>query len=250
MVGLPGGAKAAQPSRREQSNHPPFPAPQTHVPLALRAVAPSAYPTNASEFGASLRALRGVGLGTLASEQSGNLVLSKSQLHRYESGQLLPPLKHAEHLDRLYRANGWVAMTLRTLWRPRWDPWAQGEERCIRLHAVSWPAPYSGPVWIKIKPAASWADQTHQVVLEWGPWLQDVTLHLPVGGVVLMTGKSADLDGVSRTCNVTTSPPTFLLHGAGDDLSEEVVRDIRRGWAKAPHEAPADEYKHGPSASE
>lgn len=72
-------------------------------------------PASGMEFGAGLRALRGVSLRELEARQAqgcGSLVLLKSQLQRYETGQLLPPLRYAAHLDDLYGADRWVRLSL------------------------------------------------------------------------------------------------------------------------------------------
>lgn len=171
-----------------------------------------AVPSTSQEFGAGLRALRTVGLRCLASEQTTGgvdcLVLSKSQLARYESGETLPPLKYADHLDGLYQAEGWVTMSLHALWRPRWNPWAAE-------HGVA---------------KASHAGQMHRLTLDWGPWTQDIQDLIEAHGIVLLTGKSAGANGVAVTCNLTSSPSTFALFGVGENLEGEKVKDIRRDW--------------------
>lgn len=157
-------------------------------------------PSTPEEFGRGLRALRTVSLRTLAERQAprGSLVLSKSQLDRYEKG-LLPPLKYAQHLDDLYEARGWVIIALRGLWRSSWDPWGM-ESAANTVHADAWPPQYSGMVWIKIKPLSENAGELHHFLLHWGIWSRCVK-ERPLGeaGLVLMTGKAKDLGGLLRT---------------------------------------------------
>lgn len=209
-------------------------------------------PTTAAEFGQGLRALRSVGLGRLARRQVGSedydLVLSKSSLARYESGQVLPALEYAEHLDRLYEADGWVMMTLRSLWRPKWDPWHLDHGVSSRFHAGNWPAPYGGPVWIAVKPRPENVGLFHAIRLEWGPWERRHQCLLAEEGVVLMTGKAPDSDGVSRTCNVTTDRPVFVLFGAHEASGGADPVDVRRGWVIANEGVSASEATHGPSS--
>ena len=110
-------------------------------------------PNDAQELGASMAALRGrVSLRKLEARQvsgPGLLVLSKTTLHRYERGEVLPPLNYAAHLDDLYNAEGWLEMSISSLWRPRWNPWTEDHGTASRLHAGRWPAPQQGPVWVK-----------------------------------------------------------------------------------------------------
>lgn len=160
-------------------------------------------------------------------------VLTKSTLSRYETGTL-PPLDYAQHLDQLYDADGWIDMGLRTLWRPQWKPWEMPDAWPQRMHFMSWPADFSGLVWIKLIPAATTLpDTAHTVMLDWGPWARSVRAELPEHGVVLATGKAADPDGISRTLNLTSDLPIHILFGAGQVLEGESVIDIREGWSLA-----------------
>ncbi|WP_155918435.1 hypothetical protein [Marmoricola sp. URHB0036] len=65
-------------------------------------------------------------------------------------------------------------------------------------------------------------------------------------GVVLATGKAADIDGISRTCNVTCDPASFTLFGAGEVLDGETTLDIHRGWEKVNPSANETEFDTGP----
>ncbi len=195
--------------------------------LALYAI-----PSSPTEFGNGLRALRTVGLLKLARRQEvgpGRLVLSKSQLFRYEQGVLLPSLTYAEHLDELYEAEGWVKMSLRTLWRPKWNPWREDYGVASYRHAVDWPAPYRGMVWIQVKPLPENVGLLHRFILDWGPWTRLVQSFLSSEGVVLVTGKAPDGDGYSKTCNFGSNHKVFTIHGAGD-VEDEAIIDIRQGW--------------------
>lgn len=174
-------------------------------------------------------------------------VISRSQLSRYEHANL-PPLKHADHLDKLYGGGGWVAMSIKSLWRSRWDPWSgDSEEWARKNHFGCWPADYSGMVWIKIKPKPTEIDTTVEVDLEWGPWGNTITVDLPKEGVTIATGKARDADGISRTCNVQANRPVFTLFGAGEDLDNENVVDVRRGWSMRHPECAPNERQSGPA---
>jgi hypothetical protein len=204
------------------------------------------------EFGLGLRALRSVGVRRLAARQKpapGALVLSKSQLDRYERGAL-PPLQYARHLDTLYEAEGWVEMSIRSLWRPRWNPWTDDHGTARRIHAGRWPAQYGGLVWIKVKPQPEWVSHEHVIELEWGPWQRRITCVLEADGAVLATGKATDDDGISRTCNLTSEPALYALYGAGEYLSGETVLDVRRGWSMANPDAGPTESQYGPQRAE
>lgn len=191
-------------------------------------------PSDAAELGEGLRKLRTLGLKKLADSQVRGPglppPLSKSTLHRYEQGKLLPPLEHAKRLDQLYSGDGWVEVSLRSLWRSSWDPWASPDGGTSMFHSVEWPARYSGVVWMKLKPTKTDVDQLHRFHLAWGAWIRDVELRLPAAGVLLLTGKAIDYDDVARTCNVTANRRVYLLHGAGDQLHGETIIDIRQGW--------------------
>ena len=206
-------------------------------------------PGDAADLGAGLRALRGkASLRRLAARQPpgpGATVLGKSTLARYEAGDL-PPLEYAEHLDQLYEGKGWVEMSIRSLWRPRWNPWLEDHGVARKYHAGRWPAEYGGAVWIKLKPQPEFVSRQHEIELEWGPWGRRVTRELPRDGFVLLTGKAVDDDGISRVCNTTVKPPCYALYGAGEDLEGEEILDVRRGWSKANRYAEPEEYRYGP----
>lgn len=124
-------------------------------------------------------------------------------------------------------------MSIRSLWRPKWNPWLKDHGTARRVHAGRWPAQYDGQVWIKVKPRPETVGQVHEIALEWGPWARQVKVVLDEVGVVLTTAKAKDLDGISRTCNVTTEPQAYVLYGAGEALAGELVVDSRRDWSKA-----------------
>lgn len=172
--------------------------------------------------------------------------LSKSTLHRYETGQTLPPIQYAEVLDDVYLAKGWLMLSIRRLWRAKWDPWAVDWPE--RYHSGSWPAEFSGVVWMKVLSADHNSSVKVAIDLEWGPWGQIIHCTVPPQGVVLLTGKARDLDGVSRTLNLFSDQAVFILFGAGSgDLDSEVVVDIRRGWEFRNPGAENSEHQHGPA---
>ncbi|SIS18554.1 hypothetical protein [Williamsia sterculiae] len=190
-----------------------------------------------------MRLLRTVGLRLLVTKQdvgrqgcygyTYELALSKSTLNRYENGTL-PPLELAEHLDQLYEADGWIDVGLRTLWRPKWDPWEREDSWPQRYHFARWPARFSGLVWIKVVPAATSINEDHSLMLAWGPWNRTVELPtLGPTGVLLTTGKAKDPDGISRTLNFVCDKQTHVLFGAGEDFGGENVLDIHEGWTLA-----------------
>lgn len=158
-----------------------------------------------------------------------NVVLARSTLSRYERGAL-PPLELAQHLDQLYEADGWIDLGLRTLWRPKWHPWLMPEAYPQAQHFIKWAAGYSGPVWVKVVPAAGNDGQDHRVTLRWGPWVQMAEVTLPENGLVLVTGKAADDDGHAVTLNLTCDKVVHVLSGAGQDLDGEIVLGISDGW--------------------
>jgi hypothetical protein len=187
------------------------------------------------ELGLALRSLRSVSLDTLLAR--GPEVVKKSQLARYERGDVLPPLKHARDLDRLYRADGWVEMAVHSIWRPNWDPWRRAESIPRRIHAVSWPAKHAGLVWLKMIPSVHHVGAEHAVRLQWGPWSYESVLVPGDGGLLLVTGKSEDTTGAPTTLNMECDREVFLLHGAGDDIDGELVTDIRNDWTFRPSAA-------------
>lgn len=203
-------------------------------------------PENWLELGAALRTLRngcGRSLRDLEDAQSdeafdGSQFRSKNSLSRLERGEVRPSVSSADYLDELYDGRGWVALAIRSRWRNDWDPWALDNAALATIHAIGWPALYSGAVWIKIRPAAQDVGTAHVFDLEWGPWMRRVETIVPEAGVVLLTGKMQDRDGISRTCNITSDKRVFVLYGGGAEFGDEepYVVDIRRGWRKAPGE--------------
>ena len=198
-------------------------------------------PRTPEELGARLRRLRGRrSLRSLVDVQNTDprfsMTLTKSQFQRYESGETLPPLQYAEDLDRLYDAAGWVDVALRSLWRSRWDPWAFDNAGPSRFHAALWPPQLAGTVWLKVKPTAQDADTVHLIEIEWGSWMRTVETLITAQGVLLITGKAANEDGIAHTCNIAIDKRVFVLHGAGNDFDEEVTVDIHRNWRPMPRE--------------
>lgn len=194
-----------------------------------------AVPSCLADFGAGLGALRTESLRQLALKQggrAGQMVLSKSQLDRSERGEVLPPLKYAKHLDRLYEADGWVEASLGTLWRRRWNPWRQQHGVAANLHTGAWPAAYQGVVWIKVRTRPENLASVHSLMLDWGPWRQIRKQVLADGGTTFLTGKHADVDGIAVPSNLSVDMPVFALYGIGDKLDGEDVVDIRSGWKR------------------
>lgn len=195
----------------------------------------SSMPDTPGRFGAALRALRRVSLNDLvraqeeAKARSGlGIVISKSQLARYEGGAL-PPLRHAQHLDDLYQANGWVSLAMRSLWGPRWDPWNTHDGPLACHHPLIWPAELGTRVWIRLKPRSDSVGVDHRLTLEWGPWRCEVECVLPDTGVVLTTGKAREDRSV--TLNLRADREVFVLHGAGESFPpEDIVMDIEHDW--------------------
>lgn len=196
-------------------------------------------PTSPQDLGAGMRLLRGkVSLRALEAASG----FSRSQLSAFENGHRLPQLTYADELDRLYGGTGWVALAVRSLNRGRWDPW-KSDRAPSREHAFSWHASYEGMVWVKIKPTPEHVMLPHVLTSEWGWWHRVDKLPIPASGVVLMTGKATDHDGVSRTYNLTAEPPVFALAGFGDKLDGENVHDIRHGW-RLVNPAPSAHCRH------
>lgn len=199
------------------------------------------FPESWEEFGAALKTLRGSrSLRLLAAAQEDTerfdvrQVRSKTYLHRLEKGEARVSIELAEHIDLLYDGRGWLSLAARSLWRSVWDPWSSENAALATVHAMGWPAPMSGAVWIKIHTAAQTFDAHHTIDLEWGPWMRRVETPVSAAGVVLLTGKMRDADGISRTCNLTCDKRVFALFGAGSELTgESHVIDIRRGWRLA-----------------
>jgi hypothetical protein len=197
-----------------------------------------------AELGAGMRRLRPASLADLVQaqvqwkaaagcERGAMPVLSKSTLSRYENGTI-PPLKHAEHLDKVYQSNGWVALSIRSLWRSTWDPWDdEANGWGSQIHYGNWPAALKGQVWIKIRPQPAEADRKVKLRLKWGPWRRRVPLVLGLGGAVLTTGKAVDKSGVSVSLRLKASRPVFTLFGAGEDLDGDIVLNIEDGWTEA-----------------
>lgn len=158
---------------------------------------------------------------------------SRSQLSAYETGQRLPAVAHADALDALYEASGWIALSIQSLRRGAWDPW-RAERSASRSHAFAWHASYEGIVWITVKPTEDNHSVAHQLISEWGPWRRVDRLVVPASGIVLLTGKAADDDGIAKTYNLDADPGVFALAGFGDLLDAENVIDVRRGWKQVP----------------
>lgn len=217
---------------------------------------PGPWPTDPIELGRAMQALRGGhGLRSLADRLFDRAVAagggdgdgggtSRSALSRYERGKL-PPLPAADVLDWAYGADGWLEHAIARLWTRNWDPWRQAGSWPSGMHEHRWPAHWDGVVWIDVRPQREFAERMHVLTLRWGAWRRDLDRVLPPSGLVLMTGKAKDHDGVSRDLNVDSDRPVFALFGAGPLPGDARVVDIRRGWVR--DEPPGPEDAHGPS---
>lgn len=191
-----------------------------------------------SEFGQQLRALRGKqSLREFEIRQERarprGVVISRSQLSRYELATAKPALDLAAHVDWLYGARGWVEVAVKSLHHDSWDPWKASTGKPTRLHTLGWPAQLSGIVWLKVVPCSQFVGMDHAVSLEWGPWTHRVVSTLDDCGVTLFTGKAIDVDGVSVPMNVELDRPCFVMSGAGDPpLKDGRWLDLRRGWSR------------------
>ena len=61
----------------------------------------------------------------------------------------------------------------------------------------------------------------------------EVTAVLPAEGIVLVTGKAVDDEGMSPALDLVADRNMFALFGAGEDLDGEITIDIHRGWVNA-----------------
>jgi hypothetical protein len=188
--------------------------------------------TTPEGLGEGLRRLRSQSLRDLVQSQPigpGRLILSKSQLSRYETGQTTPPAKLADHLDRLYGGTGWVARSIEAMHRQRARP---PEHRLVerRTHTHLWPASFSGDVWVDLRFEAGGTPRTLEIRLDWGPWTQLLQEDPTLKSLRLVTGKSADASGVAAPINVQTNLPVAAAFGCGEQRQGGTVRDIRLGW--------------------
>lgn len=184
------------------------------------------FPTSYEELGVALQKLRGKGRSLR--DISLKTHLSKSTLHRYESGLTPIPVENAVLLDKAYDSGGWIEAAINVLGRGMWKPWRKESPK--RVHAHRWPAKCQGLVWVVVKPAANRVGEQHELVLRWGPWRSVVTTVLPEEGVALTTGKDVDADGVAVTLNLDCDPPAYALFGIGEDLDGVRILDIRQQW--------------------
>lgn len=194
-------------------------------------------PSTWQELGAGMAALRGTlsyrDLEAMQVRGPGALVLTDSSLHRYESGATHPPLKYAEHLDGLYAANRWIALGIGSLWRAAWRPWSRAKAAPpAPFHVHSWPAGYSGWVWVKVVASRREIGMPHELRLSWGDWRFRAELALGTNGVLFKTGKARDSDGVAVSCHLESSRPVFALFGAGEVVTADAL-DIRSKWSRA-----------------
>lgn len=197
---------------------------------------------SAETLGRGLRRLRNVAGGkTLSLDQivarQDVLVftrrISRSALHRYEAGGL-PPLASADQLDQMYQAKGWVSSMIHALWRSDWDPWRDALQVASRRHTFSWPAPYAGEVWILIKGQAKSALASHRLIVSWGNHVHRGAYVPSTNGVLLSTGKAADVDGIPVPVNLSSDRPVFVLHGVGEVDTSAFCIDIRASWYVRP----------------
>lgn len=95
------------------------------------------------------------------------------------------------------------------------------------LHFHTWPAEYSGKVWIQMIPTAKTVGENHEIELRWGPWRRYVNEPVGEDGLILMTSKAAEVSPAPLQLQVI--PAARALFGAGQAPSGEKL-DIEVGW--------------------
>lgn len=199
-------------------------------------------PETPGQLGEKLRGWRTQGPGTwpltvqhLESDQENNGYPAKwsaQALEDFEGGQL-PALRDAAALDRLYGANGWIALGLRSLYRDQWEPWAQDHGVADHHHRGVWPGRYEGPVWVKLMPLPEHISRKHLITCLWGPNRHKKDYELTEEGLILVTGKTPHppAEG-AREFILRAELPVFALFGAGKVPRTENLHSIRNEWRK------------------
>ena len=142
--------------------------------------------------------------------------VSKSTLHRWESGAAVP-LSWAAPLDQTFGTAGWLLYAANRLHVDDWCPAADTDDARVS-HTHRWPAVYSGVVWVVLKlavvPPRS-ASAGLSVTLSRGGHDLASQRFRGLERVVVCIRKTAQNDGVAAPMTVRTSVPTFALFGAG-----------------------------------
>lgn len=157
--------------------------------------------------------------------------ITKSSLHRYETGASQIPIKIAKCLDKAYQAEGWIEAAVAAIGKGRWEPWST--ERTDRLFSHRWPAKYEGPVWVAVRPIPEHSGRVHQLHLTWGPWSTSVAAKVPgTPGLTLTTGKAGEEEAV--VISLRTDLNVYALFGVGDDVGDSsYVINVRDRWEKS-----------------
>ena len=156
------------------------------------------------------------------------LSVSKSALHRYESGGPLP-VEVARLVDRAFTLDGWCEAAATRLAAPGWRP--RLNEFPGLVHQHRWEPSFAGTVWVLLRPTE--ISRTHEVqcAFSWGPWRAVTSITVPDAGVYVFTGKDLDV-GQAPLCTLTTSLPVYAYWGAGVPPEAKWL-DLNHRWVKA-----------------
>lgn len=138
-------------------------------------------------------------------------------------------MRYAASLDDALSAQGWVSTSVARLRQPTWAPWV--DQVSARVFAHRWPAAYNGTVWTHVVPVPQNVSTPHVIRLAWGGWHRDLTVELDRVGLLLLTGKAKDEDGVSVTFHLDCDDPVYVVFGAGEVPGQPQL-DIRDGWSR------------------
>lgn len=166
---------------------------------------------------------------------------SHSTIDRLEQGRVAGRQDIVRHLDQLYGADEYFVDVYGRLMHPRWHsrqekPIALDDRYARSSWQHTYPASHQGDVWVLVRATRDGHAQAHHVVLNWGPWQQQLDFQrITEPGLVLVTGKSKDI--VAVPLRVTVIPPAHLLFGTDDESSVDLsdARLIHRGWREVEH---------------
>lgn len=178
------------------------------------------------KFGQQLRELRGA--RSLRDVERAVAGVSRSELQRVERGVKVPAVEFLERLGDYYGVGAALVEERDQHLAGQWHPSRTQSHRYAHRLVHSFPAAYSGEVWVKVTPSPTGRDQDHNLTLKWGPW--ERTLDIPVlgpDGAVLVFAKGDD--GLSVPVRAEVNPVATLVFGVGSPPSGPMT-DINPGW--------------------
>jgi hypothetical protein len=153
--------------------------------------------------------------------------ISRSELSRVERGVKVPSSEMLDRLGDFYGVDPQLVLERDRLLGGTWRPSKSNAQRLRTRWVYTFPAGYSGEVWLRVLPSKKEIAQPHRIVIRWGPWEKIIARGIPATGAIFSFSKGND--GLSIPIVAQVVPHATLIFGTGTPVQKRFV-DLNRGW--------------------